>query len=65
MRARGCCQRRERANKTVRSKVRTAIDVELMQKGKQIQSQDRCSERFIIAQTLQPLSPFVLFGHRR
>ena len=60
--ARGCCRLREKANKTVCSKVITAINGELMQEGKQILSQDRYSEHFIIAQTLQPLSLCALWS---
>lgn len=56
VRAWGCCRLREKANKTIHSKVITVIDGELMQEGKQILSQDRYSEHFIIAQTLQLLS---------
>lgn len=52
----GGCWLRDKANKTVCYKVITAIDVDLMQGGKQILSQDRYSEHFIIAQTLQLLS---------
>lgn len=50
------CWLRDKANKTVCYKVITAIDGELMQEGKQILSQDRYSEHFITAQTLQLLS---------
>lgn len=55
MQAWECCRLREKANQTICSKVITEINGELMQEGKQILSQDRYSEHFIIAQTLQPL----------
>lgn len=62
MQARGRCRLREEAKQTVRSKVVTAIDEELMQEGKQILSQDRYRERFIVAQTVQPLSLCALWS---
>lgn len=60
--AQGIYQLKEKANQTVCSKVITEIDGELMQEGKQILSQDRYSERFIIVQTLQPLSLCALWS---